>query len=162
MNSETQTTPRLTLDALLDYVEGRGIEVKWGEGCKVAIKIPPRHDTPETRRTLAANQDKLLEIAIRRRLFELRSQRPPRGPDHPGRWDDQRANRLIEVTLERIHDLFLSLPLHDRPAALRSLEGASLSIEQWAARRDLLGLSRILAKLEFKIARVAAELRLLN
>lgn len=157
MNSEPQTTTRLSLDAVLEFIDQRNIKVKRGEGLKVVIAIPPEQDTPETRRTLAANQDKLLEIAIRRRLFELRSPRPPRGADHPGRWDDARANELIETTLERIHALFLMLPLGARAAALRALEGTSLSIEQWVIRRDLLGLSRLLTKLEYRVARLAGD-----
>ena len=158
MNGDTQLgkANRLSLDAVLEYIDRRGIEVKRKRDT-IAMTIPPEHNTPETRRVLADHLDKLLEIAMRRRLFELRSRRPPRGPDHPGRWDAELASSLIETTLARIHDLFLSLPLANRAAALRALEGASLSIEQWVERRDLLGLSRILTNMEFRIARLAAQ-----
>lgn len=150
MNDHQLIRPRrLSLDALLEFIEQRGIEVAVaGRGvCATAqVKIPREYDRPGIRELLAENEDGLLQLDCNRRLFELRSKRPPR------RWDHDTARNLIDSSLAKIRALYLDLPLETRREAIRTLEGSSIRIEQWVIRRDLLGLSRALTKYETRIA----------
>jgi hypothetical protein len=63
MNGETQLgkADRLSLDAVFEYIDRRGIEVK-RKGDTIAMTIPPEQNTLETRRVLADHRDKLLII----------------------------------------------------------------------------------------------------
>lgn len=149
MNDTRTGRTRLGLDALLEFIESRRIAIEViGRGVDACVKatIPPKCDSPQVRRLLADNEDGLLDLFWRRRLFETRTKHPPR------RWNWPAALKLLDASLARIRALYLLLPLESRAAALRALEGGSLRIEQWCERKDLLGLSRALTAYENKIA----------